>query len=680
MIDTGAILYTLNGDGLDILSLAILGGEPSVVRLLLDVGFTMDPFSTRSAPYLNTASESNSVEVAKLLVEAGADPLFESASHPTALEVSLRSGSTEVASYLLSLPGNPPASKLLHDAAESGSIPCMELLYSKLTDGESVCETVDRDTILHAAVRRGHTDLLEFLLRRGEEDIKYSLDINARSRGLMTPLHVACILGKNSCVEVLCRFGADPRVTDQVSETALDNACTHDRPECIEALLSAHPTLLSASREENTRSALHKACGSPNSLRCVQVLLDLGEELNFKDKQGATALHKACGFSSPEVCAFLVKKGADVFAANESGQIPLHVACFFQRPEVVNVFLNLEDKLTELLTVQESRGWDALSISLRKKDIRITTLLVGAGAIVTATHRELANSDTELSQALASTTTTTTSPLESKNDESANTQPSSSPASSPSRNEASIKRLFWRGVVSDSLLSVRCAVEGRKYDVNAVYGGSATKDTALHEATRNGSHRVTRYLCESGADMEAKTRFREETPLMYACSRGHLRCVQVLLDNGCKPLATDKSGMTALHKAAQQGHTDIVRFFISQKGVSPDVGVGTSSGTPLLNSINSKRTEVCRTLIELGASVNAASSSGETPLHVAADFMMVTLAEMLIENGADPTIKDEQGKVGTILFSMCVGRHVCVCVQLLSSFHLLPFPFLRRFV
>ena len=49
------------------------------------------------------------------------------------------------------------------------------------------------------------------------------------------------------------------------------------------------------------------------------------------------------------------------------------------------------------------------------------------------------------------------------------------------------------------------------------------------------------------------------TALSWACLRGHLVCVQVLLDGGCEINHADKYGRTPLDLAAEKGHFRVVQ-------------------------------------------------------------------------------------------------------------------------
>ncbi|KAL1924562.1 uncharacterized protein VTP21DRAFT_4216 [Calcarisporiella thermophila] len=99
--------------------------------------------------------------------------------------------------------------------------------------------------------------------------------------------------------------------------------------------------------------------------------------------------------------------------------------------------------------------------------------------------------------------------------------------------------------------------------------------------------------------------------IWLAAGDGKLDRVKELLDSGIDVNAEDDFGYTPLQAAVSYNHYELVKF-----------------------------------LIERGADVNQRDHCGDTPLYVAEEKEM---AEMLLEFGADPTVKNSEGKTAAVV-------------------------------
>ncbi len=66
--------------------------------------------------------------------------------------------------------------------------------------------------------------------------------------------------------------------------------------------------------------------------------------------------------------------------------------------------------------------------------------------------------------------------------------------------------------------------------------------------------------------------------------------------------------------------------------------------TPLIAAIQADRIDLVRLILDRGAKVNLAGSTGETPLHKAVRSQNLSLIDLLIERGADLEARDRQGQ------------------------------------
>lgn len=75
-------------------------------------------------------------------------------------------------------------------------------------------------------------------------------------------------------------------------------------------------------------------------------------------------------------------------------------------------------------------------------------------------------------------------------------------------------------------------------------------DTALHTAAKAASPDYLRWLLEAGVDPDVRNTTTQRTPLMESAAPGLTDQLEMLLDAGADVTLADRSGSTALHRAA----------------------------------------------------------------------------------------------------------------------------------
>lgn len=209
----------------------------------------------------------------------------------------------------------------------------------------------------------------------------------------------------------------------------------------------------------------------------------------------------------------------------------------------------------------------------------------------------------------------------------------------------------------------------------------------LHIAVEEGYAEIVQFLIDAGADVNG-VRERKDTPLFWA---PNVQIAEMLLAAGAKLHARDFCGREPLHWAAQFGRSEVIRFFL---GRGSDFNVVDDDGcTPLhwatgstgisfihISQITSTSFLDCvNVLIRTGANVNARTAAGLVPLHgvsfipdlnqrlltgelkypVGIDSTIMSIVRLLIQNGADPNVRSNDGVSPMAM----ADDHVCKIMQ-----------------
>ena len=133
------------------------------------------------------------------------------------------------------------------------------------------------------------------------------------------------------------------------------------------------------------------------------------------------------------------------------------------------------------------------------------------------------------------------------------------------------------------------------------------------------------------------------TDMFEAIRAGDAEKVKALLQADPKLAeARTEDSSTALHLAALEGQTQIVRLLLANKAQVNARGL--REETPLHMAMYNGHREVAELLLASQADVNAQNTAGETPLHLAARKGYRDLVELLVSQNADPGALDKSGR------------------------------------
>ncbi|XP_072324631.1 ankyrin repeat domain-containing protein 29 isoform X6 [Scyliorhinus torazame] len=160
--------------------------------------------------------------------------------------------------------------------------------------------------------------------------------------------------------------------------------------------------------------------------------------------------------------------------------------------------------------------------------------------------------------------------------------------------------------------------------------------TALYFAAQQGNDTVVKFLLEYGASTELSTK-DGATPLSIASQYGHINVVETLLNRRCNVNIQLKDGATSLFLAAQGGHFNVVHMLLASGAKTEQPRQDGS--TPLFKAAYKGFTEVVRELLARSPSLGILKN-GTTALHAAVLGGSIRTVRLLIDSGADPSLRN----------------------------------------
>ena len=162
-------------------------------------------------------------------------------------------------------------------------------------------------TALWYAVKNRNNDVVKYLLESGADP-----NINHTGNGA-TPLHVAVHNEFPEIVKVLIEHGADVNIRDKMGSTPILIASQFGCNESLQALIDAGCNLkCSISQGENAGGNPAFCAAYGNNVETLQLLLNVGVNVNGTTKDGRSPLFIACENGNVENVHLLVEHGAEI--------------------------------------------------------------------------------------------------------------------------------------------------------------------------------------------------------------------------------------------------------------------------------------------------------------------------------------------------------------------------------
>jgi len=337
-------------------------------------------FVDASTP-LNLASRNGHMNLARMLVDRGADVSAQDKDGRTPLHWALMEVRVDVARMLVECGADVSAQDKdgrtpLHSASFWGHVDVARMLVERGAD-VSVQDT-NGWTPLRWASRGGHVDVARMLVESGA-------DVSVQDKDGWTPLHWTSSGGHVDAARMLVESGADVSVQDKDGWTPLHSASSDGHVD-VARMLVEHGGDVSA-QDKDGRTPLHWT-SSGGHVDAARMLVESGADVSAQDKDGRTPLHWASSDGHVDVARMLVESGADVSVQDKDGRTPLHWASregphwasFWGHVDVARMLVERGADVS----AQDKHGWTPLHWALFEGHVDVAWMLVGRGADVSA--------------------------------------------------------------------------------------------------------------------------------------------------------------------------------------------------------------------------------------------------------------------------------------------------------
>ena len=406
--------------------------------------------------------------------------------------------------------------------------------------------------------------------------------------------------GNLKAVRDLINAEANVDVQDEKKRTALMLASKKGHLDIVKTLVNAGAALNLQSNEcgYGGNAALMYACRRGH-LEVVKTLINAGADIDLQGKEwaceGYTALIYTVYKGHLEIVKVLVDAGVNVNIKDELQKTALIISSGKGYLEIVKVLIDAGADLN----VQNIYGKTALIHASRKGYLEVVKTLIQAGANVNLQGQA----------------------------------------------EWTIEE-GWTALIHASRVGHLEVVKSLIQAGADLHLRTAGGWTALMHASDQGHKEVIKVLEDAaskkarGSDPSPPPR-RSMPDLIDQVSRGNLRAVRDLTNEGADINIMDQFRDTALTLSSQKGYLEIVKVLVD---AGADVNAQNKLGYNALMVASQKgHLEIIKALTDAGANLNLQQINGQTALMYASSADYLDTVEFLVDAGADVNVQDENG-------------------------------------
>ena len=268
------------------------------------------------------AARSGDAESARMLIGRGANVNDRAADGNTPLIVAAHSGHATLALVLLEHGADARAAPLGYTALHAG------VLRGTLRDrGVKNDDPAAGIPLVKALLAHGADPNARVL--KGTPLRRWSHDFALLDRWIgATPIWLAAKFLESDMIRTLAAAGADIHAAARDGTTVLMSAAGHgySRATGTEAFIKDRRDFSSYNAEPFAVATRIPADEERQVLEALQLLIELGADVNRPNGAGDTAVHAAASLGMDRVIQFLAQRGANLSAKNKAGRSPIDVA------------------------------------------------------------------------------------------------------------------------------------------------------------------------------------------------------------------------------------------------------------------------------------------------------------------------------------------------------------------
>lgn len=556
------------------------------------------------APIHIAARIGMSEEIIRKLVAAGADPNQRNKKGQTPLMLAVERNQLEQAKIFIDMGAN------IHDQDNEGvssfsrgidiGLPAVELMVNK--KNINVRDSLGRTPLHIATFKNADSKIINYLLQEGAE-------VNTRDKDGNSPLHVAVEHNYKAIGTILISHGADIFITNKAGNSPLK--VSYSLNEGREDWLITDTTIRSTDATGNTPLHLAAEWNNPNM---IKYLLDKGANINAKNDTGETPFFSSMKGNSPACIDALLQYPAshiDINARDFLGNCVLHTAVQWLAYDAAMKVISMTNG-SSLTYARNLAGKTPLHVAASQGSLRFIQMLLQYGVDVNESD-ELGQ--TALVYAINGNKVEAVKYL---------LQESASPSQQDSYGKTPL----------------HCAVENKNIECVKVLRSAGAK---IMTKDMNGATPLT-LAFQQNTDMIAAV-IADEKNIQDSDGQSPLHIAVIeniapdtfafLLNKGFYLNKRNKNGSSCLLLAVQLQRSELISALLAHHA---DAFIANNIGQSPLSLVLSERTEY---LEKFSAALkDGGDSMGDTILHYAARLSTVDTVQKLLSLGHNPTLKN----------------------------------------